>query len=103
MVLELRLFTQKIDFKMCVMRLNRVELFFTFVVVIGSKGRAAYGRGAATCGLAACLRGWLPTAKPLVGAAMPPARVAARGLCRVGEAAPRLPTGVATYGPGGRA
>ncbi|RWW25215.1 hypothetical protein GW17_00010459 [Ensete ventricosum] len=40
--------------------------------------RAAYGRGTANCGLAACrggyLQGWLPMAKPPTGAARLPAR-----------------------------
>ncbi|RZS11218.1 hypothetical protein BHM03_00042528, partial [Ensete ventricosum] len=43
----------KIDFKLRVMRLNHVELFYTFVTTIGNDGNITYGRGVATCRVAA--------------------------------------------------
>ncbi|RWV87362.1 hypothetical protein GW17_00050655 [Ensete ventricosum] len=48
-------------------RLNHVELFYAFVVAIGSKGSAACEPRAATCMLSA-YRGWSAMARPLAGA-----------------------------------
>ncbi|RWW84467.1 hypothetical protein BHE74_00006926 [Ensete ventricosum] len=67
-----KVFVRKISFKLRVMRLNRVELFYALVA---AKVGAACGGGAATCMLSAC-RGspLLATCKGLPATARPPAR-----------------------------
>ncbi|RWV77187.1 hypothetical protein GW17_00062025 [Ensete ventricosum] len=51
-----KVFVRKICFKLRVMILNRIELFYALVVTIDSESRR-------------CLRRWLFTTRPLVGAA----------------------------------
>ncbi|RWW12017.1 hypothetical protein GW17_00024334 [Ensete ventricosum] len=58
-----KVFVRKISFKLRVMRLNRVELFYALVA---AKVGAACGGGAATCMLSACRGGW-PQSGPLQG------------------------------------
>ncbi|RWV83093.1 hypothetical protein GW17_00055348 [Ensete ventricosum] len=69
-----KVFVRKIGFKLRVMRLNRVELFYALVT---AKVGTACGEGAATCMLSTCRQRWLATVRPLAGApamALVPAR-----------------------------
>ncbi|RWW43348.1 hypothetical protein BHE74_00051007 [Ensete ventricosum] len=60
-------FMRKISFKLRVMRLNRVELFYALVAAIGGKSRHCLrGRGGHMH--AVCIQRWLATARPLAGA-----------------------------------
>ncbi|RWW39106.1 hypothetical protein BHE74_00055588 [Ensete ventricosum] len=63
-----KVFVRKIGFKLRVMRLNRVELFYTLVAAIGSENRRCLrARGGHMH--AVCMQRWLATARPPVGAA----------------------------------
>ncbi|RZS14377.1 hypothetical protein BHM03_00046059 [Ensete ventricosum] len=63
-----KVFMRKIDFKLRVMRLNHVELFYTLVAAIGSESRRSLrGRGGHMH--AVYMQRWLATARPPVGMA----------------------------------
>ncbi|RZS28126.1 hypothetical protein BHM03_00061689 [Ensete ventricosum] len=67
-----KVFVRKIGFKLHVMRLNRVELFYALVAAIGSKSRRwLQGRGSQMH--AVCMQRWPAMARP-------PTRVAGHGL-----------------------
>ncbi|RWV98364.1 hypothetical protein GW17_00038796 [Ensete ventricosum] len=60
-------FVRKMGFKLRVMRLNRVELFYALVAAIGSESRhCQQGRGNHMH--AVYMQRWLAMARPLVGA-----------------------------------
>ncbi|RRT32447.1 hypothetical protein B296_00050918 [Ensete ventricosum] len=62
-----KIFVRKIGFKLHVLRLNHVELFYTLVVAIGSESRCCLrGRGGHMHAI--CIQWWLAMAKPLAGA-----------------------------------
>ncbi|RWW03211.1 hypothetical protein GW17_00033643 [Ensete ventricosum] len=62
-----KIFVRKIGFKLHVMRLNRVELFYALVAAINSESRHCLrGRGGHMHDV--CMQRWLATAKPPVGA-----------------------------------
>ncbi|RWV83072.1 hypothetical protein GW17_00055370 [Ensete ventricosum] len=62
-----KIFVRKIGFKLRVMRLNRVELFYALVVAIGSESRCCLrGRGGHMH--AVCMQRWMAMAKPPAGA-----------------------------------
>ncbi|RWV92239.1 hypothetical protein GW17_00045403 [Ensete ventricosum] len=54
-VSEPRLFMLKIGFKLCVMRLNHIELFYVFLLSFRSEGNEERGSHP----WAGCLQGWL--------------------------------------------
>ncbi|RWV84553.1 hypothetical protein GW17_00053724 [Ensete ventricosum] len=63
-----KVFVRKISFKLSVMRLNRVELFYTLVVAIGTDSRrCVWGRDDHMH--AVCMQRWLAMARPPTGAA----------------------------------
>ncbi|RZS26594.1 hypothetical protein BHM03_00059957 [Ensete ventricosum] len=62
-----KIFVRKIGFKLHVMRLNRVELFYALVAAINSESRHCLrGRGGHMHDV--CMQRWLATAKPPAGA-----------------------------------
>ncbi|RWW18124.1 hypothetical protein GW17_00017905 [Ensete ventricosum] len=62
-----KVFVRKIGFRLCVMRLNRIELFYALVAAIDSESRHCLrGRGGHMH--AVCMQRWLAMAKPPVGA-----------------------------------
>ncbi|RWW28814.1 hypothetical protein GW17_00006692 [Ensete ventricosum] len=62
-----KVFVRIIGFKLRVMRLNRVELFYALVAAIGNKSRRCL-RGRGDHMLAVCIQRWLATARPFAGA-----------------------------------
>ncbi|RZS22892.1 hypothetical protein BHM03_00055725 [Ensete ventricosum] len=64
MISEPRLFVQKIGFKLCIMRLNRVELFYAFLLYFRSEGSEEGGIHLR----AGPLQGRPLTTKPAIGA-----------------------------------
>ncbi|RWV81652.1 hypothetical protein GW17_00056904 [Ensete ventricosum] len=93
-----KVLVQKIGFKLRVMRLNRVELFYALIAVIGSESRRCLrGRGGHMH--VVCMQRWLATAKPPAGVA-DCGQAPCKGLPPVGAIARkgRPPTGMAGYG-----
>ncbi|RZR99335.1 hypothetical protein BHM03_00028854 [Ensete ventricosum] len=93
-----KVFVRKIGFKLRVMRLNRVELFYTLVAAIGSENRRCLrARGGHMH--AVCMQRWLATARPPVGAA-DHGLATCKGRLPAGATARRgnNPQGVATCG-----
>ncbi|RZS18503.1 hypothetical protein BHM03_00050778 [Ensete ventricosum] len=71
-------FIRKIGFKLHVMRLNRVELFYTLIVAIGSESRHCLrGRGGHIH--VVCMQRWLAMARPPVGVGRPTVGMAGYG------------------------
>ncbi|RZS05308.1 hypothetical protein BHM03_00035797 [Ensete ventricosum] len=65
--IKAKVFVRKISFKLRVMRLNRVELFYALVAAIGNKSRRCLrGRGGHLH--VVCMQRWLVMARPLAGA-----------------------------------
>ncbi|RWW48126.1 hypothetical protein BHE74_00045826 [Ensete ventricosum] len=62
-----KVFVQKIGFKLCMIRLNHVELLYALVAVIDSESRRClWGSGVHMH--AVCMQRWLATARPPTGA-----------------------------------